>query len=103
MAESRHDEKHSEQDIEHAGQFATNKDEEPVANNGESIGPLSANKNEPPLQSSKDGKGAANQPNMHNKRLGRLGEDVAARYLVSRGYEIIARNWTCQALSLIHI
>ncbi len=34
---------------------------------------------------------------MHNKRLGRLGEDVAARYLVSRGYEIIARNWTCQA------
>ena len=48
-------------------------------------------------QSSKDGKGAANQPNMHNKRLGRLGEDVAARYLVSRGYEIIARNWTCQA------
>ena len=26
-----------------------------------------------------------------------LGEDVAARYLVSRGYEIIARNWTCQA------
>lgn len=31
------------------------------------------------------------------KRLGRLGEDVAARYLVSRGYEIIARNWTCQA------
>lgn len=48
MAESRHDEKHSEQDIEHAGQFATNKDEELVANNGESIGPLSANKDEPP-------------------------------------------------------
>ena len=90
MAESRHDEKHSEQDIEHAGQFATNKGEEPVANNGESIGPLSANKNEPPLQSSKDGKGAANQPNMHNKRLGRLGEDVAARYLVSRGYETVS-------------
>lgn len=97
MAESRHDEKRSEQDIEHAGQFATNKDEEPVANNGESIRSLSANKDEPPLQSSKDGKGAANQPNMHNNRLGRLGEDVAARYLVSRGYEIIARNWTCQA------
>ena len=48
-------------------------------------------------QASKDIEGAANQPNMHNKRLGRLGEDVAARYLVSRGYEIIARNWTCQA------
>ena len=40
---------------------------------------------------------ADDQPNLHNKRLGRLGEDVAARYLVSRGYEIIARNWTCQA------
>ena len=48
-------------------------------------------------QASKDAEGAANQPNLHNKRLGRLGEDVAARYLVSRGYEIIARNWTCQA------
>ena len=43
-------------------------------------------------QASKDIEGAANQPNMHNKRLGRLGEDVAARYLVSRGYEIIARD-----------
>ena len=32
---------------------------------------------------------------MHNKHLGRLGEDVAARYLVSRGYDILARNWTC--------
>ena len=30
-------------------------------------------------QASKDIEGAANQPNMHNKRLGRLGEDVAAR------------------------
>ncbi|WP_307980378.1 YraN family protein [uncultured Senegalimassilia sp.] len=48
-------------------------------------------------QVSKDTESAANQPNLHNKRLGRLGEDVAARYLVSRGYEIIARNWTCQA------
>ena len=47
MAESRHDEKRSEQDIEHAGQFATNKGEEPVANNGETIGPMSANKDEP--------------------------------------------------------
>ena len=27
---------------------------------------------------------ADDQPNLHNKRLGRLGEDVAARYLVSR-------------------
>ena len=97
MAESRHDKKHSEQDIEHSGQSAVSKGEEPVANNGETVGASSANKDEPPPQSSKDGQGTANQPNMHNKRLGRLGEDVAARYLVSRGYEIIARNWTCQA------
>lgn len=49
-------------------------------------------------QSSSGGaESADDQPNLHNKRLGRLGEDVAARYLVSRGYEIIARNWTCQA------
>lgn len=97
MAESRHDKKHSEQDIEQAGQSATKKGEESVANNGETVGPSSANKDESPLRSSQDGQGVDNQPNMHNKRLGRLGEDVAARYLVSRGYEIIARNWTCQA------
>lgn len=97
MAESCHDKKRSEQDIEYAGQSATNEGEEPVANNSETVGPSSVNKDEPSLRSSKDGQGAANQPNLHNKRLGRLGEDVAARYLVSRGYEIIARNWTCQA------
>ncbi|WP_294419335.1 YraN family protein [uncultured Senegalimassilia sp.] len=50
-----------------------------------------------PNQTSNDAESAGSQPNLHNKRLGRLGEDVAARYLVSRGYEIIARNWTCQA------
>ncbi len=30
------------------------------------------------------------------QRLGRLGEDYAARYLVSRGYEVLARNWRCK-------
>ena len=32
-----------------------------------------------------------------NKRLGRKGEDAAARYLAQRGYEILERNWTCFA------
>lgn len=31
------------------------------------------------------------------KDLGRLGEDLAARYLRGRGYEIIERNYRCQA------
>lgn len=30
------------------------------------------------------------------RELGRVGEDVAARFLVSEGYEIIERNWRCR-------
>lgn len=29
------------------------------------------------------------------KELGRRGEDAAARFLYQRGYDIVARNWTC--------
>jgi putative endonuclease len=29
--------------------------------------------------------------------LGRWGEDVAARHLTTLGYEIVARNWRCEA------
>lgn len=32
-----------------------------------------------------------------NEELGRQGEEAAARYLELRGYEILARNWSCQA------
>lgn len=32
-----------------------------------------------------------------NAELGRRGEDAAARFLERRGYEIVARNWTCVA------
>ena len=32
-----------------------------------------------------------------NKKLGRKGEEAAARYLVRRGYDILERNWTCWA------
>lgn len=32
-----------------------------------------------------------------NKELGRRGEDAAARFLERRGYDIVARNWTCFA------
>lgn len=32
-----------------------------------------------------------------NKDLGRRGEEAAARYLDSRGYEILERNWSCYA------
>lgn len=32
-----------------------------------------------------------------NRALGRKGEDAAARYLEQRGYQIVARNWTCVA------
>ena len=32
-----------------------------------------------------------------NKELGRAGEEAAARFLVRRGYDIVARNWTCAA------
>ena len=30
-------------------------------------------------------------------RLGRAGEDRAARYLAEHGYEVVARNWRCAA------
>lgn len=33
----------------------------------------------------------------HNQRLGTYGEDTAAAYLVSHGYQIIDRNWRCAA------
>lgn len=29
--------------------------------------------------------------------LGRWGEDLAARHLVGKGYEVVARNWRCEA------
>ena len=29
--------------------------------------------------------------------LGRRGEELAAQYLISKGYEIITRNWRCEA------
>jgi putative endonuclease len=29
--------------------------------------------------------------------LGRWGEDLAARHLATKGYEILARNWRCRA------
>ncbi|WP_080797513.1 YraN family protein [Arabiibacter massiliensis] len=32
-----------------------------------------------------------------NAELGRRGEEAAARFLERRGYEIVARNWTCAA------
>ena len=30
------------------------------------------------------------------QRLGRLGEDLAARHLSAQGYEIVDRNWRCR-------
>jgi putative endonuclease len=29
--------------------------------------------------------------------LGRYGEDLAARYLADKGYQILAQNWRCEA------
>ena len=31
--------------------------------------------------------------NMHNKNIGKYGEDIAAKYLISLGYTIITRNY----------
>jgi putative endonuclease len=31
------------------------------------------------------------------RRLGQRGEDLAARHLAARGYEIVTRNWRCEA------
>jgi putative endonuclease len=35
---------------------------------------------------------------VHDDRqaLGRRGEDLAARHLAAKGYEIVARNWRCE-------
>lgn len=43
------------------------------------------------------GKGKRTGKNSHNQRIGKRGEDAAARYLEMLGYEIIERNWTCPA------
>lgn len=40
-------------------------------------------------------KDRARKRSMHNKELGRKGEEAAARYLTARGYDIVDRNWTC--------
>lgn len=32
----------------------------------------------------------------HRRGLGRRGEDLAARRLVAKGYQIVARNWRCE-------
>lgn len=34
---------------------------------------------------------------VRNKQLGNEGENLAAKFLVNHGYEIIARNWSCMA------
>jgi len=33
---------------------------------------------------------------MHNKILGKWGEDLAARYLEGKGYKILAKNYSCR-------
>lgn len=32
---------------------------------------------------------------LHNKNLGRKGEDAAAKFLENKGYRILDKNWTC--------
>ena len=32
-----------------------------------------------------------------SRDLGKRGEDAAARFLYQRGYDIVERNWTCDA------
>ena len=34
---------------------------------------------------------------LHGKELGKLGEDLAVRFIERLGYEVIERNWTCSA------
>ncbi len=37
-------------------------------------------------------------PKQDDRRgLGRRGEELAARHLTARGYQIVARNWRCEA------
>lgn len=36
-------------------------------------------------------------PQCHNRRYGIRGEDLAARWYVEHGYEVVARNWRCRA------
>lgn len=36
------------------------------------------------------------QEDLHNKRLGQEGEDLAASYLKNRGYRILERNYRCR-------
>lgn len=40
-------------------------------------------------------KQARSSVGVHNRELARKGEACAARYLEMKGYEIVARNWTC--------
>ena len=39
--------------------------------------------------------------NMHNKNIGKYGEDIAAKYLISLGYTIITRNYLTKKEKLI--
>jgi putative endonuclease len=34
-------------------------------------------------------------PNLHNRQFGQLGEDIAADYLLNKGYKILTRNYRC--------
>ncbi len=43
------------------------------------------------------GKSPGKSQGERNRELGRRGEDAAARFLERRGYDIVARNWTCFA------
>jgi putative endonuclease len=36
----------------------------------------------------------------HNQQFGRLGEDIAAEYIVKKGYKILTRNYRCGRVEL---
>ena len=40
---------------------------------------------------------AENNPNYHNRDLGKRGEDAAAAYLERCGFDVLERNWQCAA------